>query len=651
MKFTELVYDVIVEEIKNKSTIQYLYKKWLGDNPTDAQKLSVDPLIKFFGEKRDSLSLKQPAVKAFLQKYNGENGDVFDPKNLKDVTKYTLNQVKDLRSEFVNDEINNDAFIKHQIEVWYGPNADEDQKYKAYKMIKWFTKFLPQITPESHEVQSFLYRFDGDHAANSKFDIQNLKDLSKYSLHQIEGLYHEYHDITQEMNRNDEEAFQETGGTSSQPKREASKKLWFGQNNVVFDAPGFKVHYIPDQKTSVKYGYYQQEIRNQLYGYDWNAQRSNITSHWCVTGRGSSDSWTNLWGRYRSEGKTFYFVIDESKKPEEGKKYSGNDNSKYYLGALQKYPRGRTGWILTSLLNDGDQDMTWQQVIQIYPQLKEHEELLKSVEYDPSVELNVDTSLIGRINEQPGSPNEFAKQDPAIKKAYIDEGHPLKTAKSWETLNSYLRNLYIARTEEGNMLNSYSTLEFLNAIKHTPNFYQLLENKIKSLCERSTNLQYKNKGIGVLYHNIIKRDMIIERQSIDSDNILLVRDENDSAKKDFSGLWDIKTMNWAVYDGIQYKNEYKELHVYLYVVKDSGTNLIVNSYSKSNDEDPSSFYVIHPASTNNDLGMAHFVSYNKFQELLSKIEPVNDDEEDTGFTPISKFDPEGGDVDLKEYEY
>ena len=407
------------------------------------------------------------------------------------------------------------------------------------------------------------------------------------------------------------------------------------------------MHYIPDQKTSVKYGYYQQEVRNELYGYSWNS--NNISSHWCVTGRGSKDSWTNLWGRYRGEGKTFYFVIDESKKPQEGHKYAGGgDPSRYYLAALQKFPRSRGGWVLTSLLNDNDVEKTWDEVLQIYPQLKGHEDVFRDVEFDASVELNVDTSQVGRINEQPGSPNEFAKQDPALKKAYIDEGHPLKTAKSWETLNSYLRNLYIARTEEGNMFNSYSTLDFLNAIKKTPDFYQLLENKIKAICERSNNTQFKNKGIGVLFHNIIKNTMIIERQSIDTDNILLVRDESNPAKKDYSGLWDIRTMNWAVYDGIEYKNDYKELNVSLYVVKDSGTNLIVNSYSKTHDEDPSSFFVVHPASTDNDLGMAHFVSYNKFQELLSKIEPVGDDEEDTGFTPISSFNPNDGDVDLKE---
>ena len=648
MKFTELVYDVIVEEIKNKSTIQYLYKKWLGDNPTDAQKIAVEPYIKFFGEKRDSLSLKHPAVKAFLQKFDGNNGEFFDPKNLKDVTKYTLNQIKDLRSEFVNDEINNNEFIKNTIVKWYGANADEDEKYKAYKIIKWFNSFRPNLSIDNDEVKSFLYRFDGAHADKPYFDPQNLKDLSKYNITQAIGLYQEYHDVSQEMGRNDEEAFQTGGGLSTEAKREASKHLWESDNNVVFQDGPIKVHYIPDQKTAVKYGYYQQEIRNQILGYNWNS--GNITSHWCVTGRGSRDSWTNLWGRYRSEGKTFYFVIDESKLPQEGETPNRNDMTKYCLGALQRFPGSRTGWVLTSVLNDNDNPFTWDEILRIYPQLQGQQDTFKAVEYDPNVELNVDTSIIGRINENPGSPMEFAKQDPAIKKAYIDEGHPLKTAKSWETLNSYLRNLYIARTDEGNMFNSYQTTNFIDAIKKTPNFYQLLENKIKAICDRSTNMTIKNRGIGVLYQNIIKHKFEILRTSIDNDNLILAinKEDEDQTKETKCGIYNMSSGEWVTYDGIMYSNDYIEMDVQLYTDIENGHNLIVNVYSKTHQVDHTSIFVVHPVVETNDLGLAHFLSYKRFQELSSKIVP--EENKGDGFTPLSNFEKEK-DVDIKEMEY
>ncbi len=641
MKFTNLVYDVIVEEIKNKSTIQYLYKKWLGDNATEEQKNSVEDYIKFFGQKRDSLSLKQAAVKEFLAKHSDTNGDFFDPKNLKDITKYSLEQIKSLYQEFYVDDVNNNEYVKWFLNHWYGNDGQgptEDEKFEGYKMLTWFNTIRPKLSLELPEIQSFLFHYNGEHNS-TYFDPQNIKDLKSYTLDQITDLFHEFNDPTQQMRREDE-TFNEGGGLTTEAKRNASEKMWKGDENVVINEDGFKVHYIPDQRTAIKYGYYQQQIRAEMYGYDLR-NGDQVRAHWCVTGRGSTDSWTNLWGRYRSQGKTFYFVIDESKKPEEGQRASSGGNSKYYLGALQNY--GRNGWVLTSLLNDNDTSMTWEQVISIYPQLAEHKEVLRSVEYDAAVELNVDTNIVGRINENPG-PLQFSKQSPSIKKAYIDEGHPLTKAHSWETLNSYLRNLYIARTEETNMYNSWSTLDILAACKRTPEFYQLLKNKIKSICDRTSQADIKGKGISVLFYKILSNKYHIDRRSIDNENLLLVK-ETDSAP---SGIWDLDKEDWATFDGVTYKNLYTHIDVQLYREKEGGNTFVVNVYSKSDDVDPTSFFVLHAVHMQNEYGEAHFIGYNRFQELLQKIVP-SDEAESEGFTDISDFNPET-DVDMKEEE-
>ena len=639
MKFTNLVYDVIVEEIKNKSTIQYLYKKWLGDNPTEEQKNSVEDYIKFFGQKRDSLSLKQAAVKEFLAKHNDTNGDYFDPRNLKDITKYSLEQIKSLYQEFYVDDVNNNEYVKWFLNYWYGNDGQgptEDEKFQGYKMLTWFNTIRPKLSLEIPEIQSFLFHYDGEHNS-TYFDPQNIKDLKSYNLEQITDLFHEFNDPTQQMRREDE-TFNEGGGLTTEAKRRASEKIWKSDDNVVVNEEGLKVHYIPDQRTAIKYGYYQQQIRSEMYGYDLR-KGEDIKAHWCVTGRGSSDSWTNLWGRYRSQGKTFYFVIDESKKPEEGQRASSGGNSRYYLGALQNY--GRNGWVLTSLLNDNDTSMTWEQVISIYPQLAEHRDTLRSVEYDANVELNVDTSIVGRINENPG-PLQFSKQSPSIKKAYIDEGHPLTKAHSWETLNAYLRNLYIARTEETNMYNSWSTLEILAACKRTPEFYQLLKNKIKSICDRTSQADIKGKGISILAYKILSNTYHIDRRSIDNENLLLVKKSEDEP----TGIWDLDKEDWATFDGVRYRNEYTHIDVQLYREKEGGNTFVVNVYSKSDNIDPTSFFVLHAVHMQNEYGEAHFIGYNRFQELLQKIVP-SDEAESEGFTDISDFNPET-DVDMKE---
>ena len=640
MKFTNLVYDVIVEEIKNKSTIQYLYKKWLGNDPSEEQMKSVEPYIKFFGQKRDSLSLKQAAVKAFLTKYNSVNGEFFDPRNLKDITKYTLEQIKSLYQEFYVDDVNNNESIKMLINKWYGDGDEptEDEKFQGYKMITWFNNYRPQLSLESPEVLSFLHHYDGNEQSQY-FDPNNLKDIKSYNLQQMSDLYHEFHDPTQEMRREDE-TFNEGGGMSTEAKRNASEKIWYSNDNVVVDEEGFKVHYIPDQRTAIKYGYYQQEVRNKMYGYGWN-QKDSIRGHWCVTGRGSEDSWTNLWGRYRDQGKTFYLVLDESKKPEEGERAtSGQGTSRYYLGALQNH--GRNGWVLTSLLNDGDTDMTWEKIVSIYPQLAEHKDKLPSVAYDASIELNVDTNIVGRLYERPG-PLQFAKQSPSVKKAYIDEGHPLKEPHSWETLNSYLRNLYIARTEEGNMYNSYSTTEFLGAIKKTPEFYTLLKNKITAICARTNRADIKDKGISVLYLNILNNSYKIERKSIDNENLILVKAGDGQP----SGIWDLDKNDWATFDGIKYVNKYHHTGVELYIEKQGNQKYVVNVYTLSDDVDHTSFYALHPVTIGNQYGESHFITYNKFEELKSRIVPSSEEDDDEDFTNITNFNKDS-DVDIKE---
>ena len=642
MKFTNLVYDVIVEEIKNKSTIQYLYKKWLGDTPSEEQKKSVEDYIKFFGQKRDSLSLKQAAVKAFLIKYGETTGDFFDPRNLKDITKYSLEQIKSLYQEFYVDDVNNNDYVKWFLNSWYpndGQGPTEDEKFEGYKMVTWFNNYRPQLSLESPEVQSFLFHYNGEHQS-VYFDPQNIKDLKSYNLEQISDLYHEFNDPTQQMRREDE-TFNEGGGLTTEAKRNASQKIWYSNDNLVVNEEGLKVHYISDQRSAIKYGYYQQQIRSEMYGYDLR-NADQIRAHWCVTGRGSQDSWTNQWGNYRGQGKTFYFVIDESKKPQEGvRATSGQGTNRYYLGALQNY--GRNGWVLTSLLNDGDTPMSWEQVVSIYPKLAEHQDVLKKVEYDASVELNVDTSIIGRINERPG-PLQFSKQSPSIKKAYIDEGHPLKEAHSWETLNSYLRNLYIAATDEGNMYNSWSTLEILSACKKTPDFYTLLKNKIKAICDRTTQADIKGKGISILSYKILSNKYMIDRRSLDNENLLLVK----KSENEPTGIWDLDKETWATFDGVTYQNEYTHIEVQLYREKEGGNSFVVNVYSKTDDIDPTSFFVLHAVHMQNEYGEAHFIGYNKFQELLQKIVP-SDETESEGYTDISDFNPET-DVDMKEEE-
>ena len=102
----------------------------------------------------------------------------------------------------------------------------------------------------------------------------------------------------------------------------------------------------------------------------------------------------NLYGSYRREGRTFYFVIDDNR-PE---------LDRYHFGALQKK---RREWILTSAYNDGDKVVSWDHIVGVYPQLDG--EIEKFVDKPLSEDELEKGNILNVVNERPG-PNEFARQ-------------------------------------------------------------------------------------------------------------------------------------------------------------------------------------------------------------------------------------------------
>ena len=202
MNIQDLVYDVIVEEVKNKKLFNFLLNKWFGDNPTPEQIQQAEADLTLFMEKQKSLTINNPAVYTFLMRHDGNHG-------------------------------------------------------------------LPA------------------------FDPSKIMDISQYSLEEIESLLHEFRDAV--LTAGDEDEFK--GKLISDDKKvAASKKLWSGDRDVVVNEEGFKVHYVADAREAIKYGFYQQAMAQSYQGLQW-----------CVTGRNTSDSRSNLWGTYRPK-RTFWFV-------------------------------------------------------------------------------------------------------------------------------------------------------------------------------------------------------------------------------------------------------------------------------------------------------------------------------------------------------
>jgi len=200
---------------------------------------------------------------------------------------------------------------------------------------------------------------------------------------------------------------------------------------------------------------------------------------WCVTGRNTSDSRSNLWGTYRPK-RTFWFVIDESKNPKDN---PNKDVYRYYICALQYCERdqGYTGFKMTSMLNDGDNPKTWEEVVRIYPQLAEHRDLFEYKTYDEA-EL-FDRSVANRLTEGEGR-HQFAAARRELKKAYLEGGGVISTEKSWKSMDTNLRNMYILSTTARDAIDKFSSYELMSAIKKVGNEFRLLDSTLKSLGSR-----------------------------------------------------------------------------------------------------------------------------------------------------------------------
>jgi hypothetical protein len=569
MNITNLVYDVLVEEVKNKKQFAFLLKKWYGDEPTPQQIKRAEENLQLFFEKQKGLTLNNPGVLSFLHRWDGVHGLGV--------------KVPDLDNNGVQKQNNGQPMFK--------------------------------LVP---------------------FNFDDVKDPGRYTLEQFEDLLDEFRDAT--LNGNDgEDEFK--GKLDATPEKiKASNKLWLSERNSVVNEEGFKVHYISDAREAIKYGYYQQVTTKKLGG-----------AQWCVTGRNTTDSRGNLWGTYRPV-RTFWFVIDESKNPIDNPDPKVH---KYYLCALQYCERDKdyrsnpyTGFKMTSMLNDGDEPKTWEEVTQIYPQLAEHRDLFKYIKYDES-EL-FDRDIVNRLNETPGNKLEFAMVRRDLKKAYIDRGGVISRAKSWQRMDTDLRTLYIISTTARNVIDKYQSYELMTEIRKVGNEFKLLDNTLRSLGLRldergaAVNQKLGDVGVGFIYEHLMSHEFEVARVSIDNKNLVLY----ESKKTMKFGLYYNDKAEWVRQDGIVFEPNYVQMGTDLYD-DNEGKKYIVETYTTGGEPDNTSLYCVFPIKEN-DNASGHFVTAAKFEMLKTKIRPKdeNDDEDDDSIK-ISDFNPET-DVDIKE---
>ncbi len=540
MKIRDIVYNLLIEEVKNKNLFNKILPKWKSECP----ELSDEDSSKIFERHeniKNSIREENPAVVSFLSRHDGNYGTnkyVFT--DLLDITRLPVEHLVEFLIEFG----------KFYIDFPCGKKSETKNKEREEQLNKIFNQGGPEKTPE---------------------------------------------------------------------KIQESKNMWFDPTTALINVDGFRVYSILNQQQSIRMGYYYQVLHKKSYLQ--NVGKSIVNAPWCVTWRGSQvteyredengkpygaplfSHGSNMYGSYRKNShRTFYFIIDENR----------DVSDKYHMGALQIVNNGT--YILTSMFNDDDTPMKWDQIIQIYPKLSEFKE---KIEYRAMDEDELESvSIIDRINEIPGNPNEFARQTLQIKDEFVSNGGTLKQVKSWNSMNGDLRTKYIDMMTVPDILTRISNYEFLSVILKTEGFQNKLNRRLKILG--------KEEGIGFIVDNFMKTEFDIVMESLSNRDIKLLQSKN--TKK--YGLFNSSKNEWVKLNNVEYGINYKKIENKI-VIDDNGSSYILQIFSNSTEQSQQSFYCLFDIDTevSRDRSQpAYFISKNKWDQLIDTGKIIDDDE-------------------------
>jgi|14BtaG_2_1085337.scaffolds.fasta_scaffold18974_1 hypothetical protein len=208
MDFKSIMYDLIVEEVKNKKLLNALHKKWNSQDNSVTPEVTEFIFTRFMGGtnneglrvkplKDELTSLKKPEIVSFLQKYNGENGrDKFIPSKLKDVRSYTFPQIKNLFAQFgISVGIKKDVRFFEDPSVIKNDRAGISEKlwngdkFKIYDDGNGFRVYQPKTQRDA-----ISFGFYQKEVAQENFTSSNKWCVTNYKDDTMSNLWQSYRD-------------------------------------------------------------------------------------------------------------------------------------------------------------------------------------------------------------------------------------------------------------------------------------------------------------------------------------------------------------------------------------------------------------------------------------------------------------------------
>jgi hypothetical protein len=521
IKIADIVFDLILEEIKDKKLLNLL-NVWYGPEPTPEERVEGEFLIMKYVELKNSKRLgpQLPQIKRFKRKFN----------NFKD---------EDLTLP---------------------------QKFTYEQMLFLIGEFFPNI-PRAH----------GD--AESQPVQSKVPEI-------LRG-----HDIKPDKEGN---------------MAKASKELWYGQNEfLIIDEGDFRVYRIPDRQTSIQFGYYEQYVTEG----DFFKNQPHRHMQWCTTRWNRND---NLYVTYRNRSapRTFYFVIDETKSPAVE---SDPLVAQFYLAALQTSADTRSGFRLTSILNDGsDPEFSREKLIQTYPKLADHLDKITPVPYDEKREIEDSSDVVDRISEVEGSQYEFAGLPGSLQRQYIHRKKLITKPLSWEYMDEDLRKAYINITDSDTVLERFASKPLFDYIKTIKQDLASLNNRLHVIGVG---------GISILTKHFIET----------SSNVVYFGKKDESVRVYQSsnylyGIYKLNDDDWLTVDGVYYEDKFRheETIDIPYDKPDGDMDMYVISEYVHVDNSNEKFYTIETEIEQGSKATAYILSQKQFLSVINKIKETKE---------------------------
>lgn len=534
----------------------------------------------------------------------------------------------------LNEALRDNKNLMRDLTGLWSPSIPEDQ---VVKYVDFFDgvknhlarqvkgkKFDPElgkqidVMSDYAPVGKFLARFPN-------FKEENLKSIDKYTAEQIKFLYSEIEKLPIEREKDVFTVNPEKNPTNpdkydlspNKAKLEASRDLWMNsKNNAIIDEGGFRVFKITNQYDSITFGYYQGGLQSFFPN---SKEYLDGLRQWCTTYADEN----NAYNSYRSGGRTFYFIIDDSKNPDKIKEEGSNptigmiQKSHLYLSSLTI--DGNKRYILTPTIN-GDRPVTLDYILEAYPQLRNHMDKIVYQPYDKNERLIVTDKII--LTEfEVGPPQEFAYAPHNQQLEYVLNGNFITKAKSWSYMDSNTKKEYMRRMNKNNISALFPTYELLSKIE-------------ESISETKTfNFYLKqfrpDEDLSSLLGRVLLKSGSFEiyRRSIENPNLEVWRS---SDEKNYGIIDRSKSGREYKKDNVTYKPQYVLSQHEHYVDEDANIYWVkyFTLHRKDNKTNlKESFYVVTEWGDENKLP-AHFYTYDSFQKLLKEFPLEKTDDPD-----------------------